>query len=340
MSRALQILASERIIAFRPSLRRAGIGKTVQGCLLASQIMYHHGLRETPDGKWTWICVSDEQLSAETALTVDQIRQARADLKDCGFFLFERKGVPAKMHVLCDINKIESALECLLRTQETPSVDVAIPTPVPSGGEGHPKQEREPPRTSSGSIPNKNGSSPEQERDPSRTSICLELLEENMISKGGAAVEGEDRQAEPFPVPESLKTLEAKIRAFWTEHKSRASKKTPQAWNLQMGWLLKILEDPSGGLKEVEAQLDKAEAAAVLTNKPWMAIRYDNWSAFGKKNNNQPAKGNARPGSTYSRGANPGHTQRIVQKPLEECIDYGKLYRERKNKANQSSPQT
>jgi hypothetical protein len=146
--------------------------------------------------------------------------------------------------------------------------------------------------------------------------------------------------SEPFPVPESLKTLEAKIRTFWTEHKSKASMKTPQAWSLQMGWLLKILEDPSGGLKEVEAQLDKAEAAAVLTNKPWMAIKYDNWSAFGKKNNNQPAKGNTRPGSTYNHGANPGHTQRIVQKPLEECIDYGKLYRERKNKANQSSPQT
>lgn len=89
-------------------------------------------------------------------------------------------------------------------------------------------------------------------------------------------------KAHPYPLPPELATLEVEIRTFWTKHKSPVSQKTSQAWKLQVTHLMKIFNDPEGGLDAVKHQLEKAAESSII-GKRWQSIKYDNWKAYGLK---------------------------------------------------------
>lgn len=83
-------------------------------------------------------------------------------------------------------------------------------------------------------------------------------------------------------IPEALQPLRNEILTFWDEHKQ--GKKSQRAWDDQMRNLVKILEDPKGGIFAVKEQLEKAAHAAVHSPKGgWAAITYSNWRSYGVK---------------------------------------------------------
>lgn len=82
-------------------------------------------------------------------------------------------------------------------------------------------------------------------------------------------------------IPEPLQPLRNEILTFWDEHKG--GRKTQRAWEDQMRNLVKILEDPKGGIFAVKDQLEKAARAAIHgKNGGWAAITYGNWDKYGK----------------------------------------------------------
>jgi hypothetical protein len=84
-------LIGDRIITYRPILRAMGISSTVNGTLLASQLLYLY----QQAGRQPF-AVTDMELAAQTGLTVREIRNARADLVkrlgDESFFRYEVRG--------------------------------------------------------------------------------------------------------------------------------------------------------------------------------------------------------------------------------------------------------
>lgn len=162
MTIQLRTLLSERVVAYRPVLRKLGVVKTAHGCLLASQLLYFLG----KDDEWKWQSITDEQLCGDTGLSVDELRTARKDIVACGYFQVERKGIPARNYYFCNIQKLQLMLVGLV-TAENPVI-----APV-----------RDVARTRSGLDPNKIGAQPE-------LSICLESKEEEERAPAPRMVRG------------------------------------------------------------------------------------------------------------------------------------------------------
>jgi hypothetical protein len=108
-------LIGDRIIAYRPILRAMGISSTVNGTLLASQLLYLY----QQAGRQPF-AVTDLELASQTGLRVNEIRHARADLvtrlgKE-SFFGYHLKGMPRQGWYDVDadrINAITTQRQCL-----------------------------------------------------------------------------------------------------------------------------------------------------------------------------------------------------------------------------------
>lgn len=91
-----------RPVAYYPSLRHIA-GSTPAGILLA-QLIYWQGKGADPDG-WVWKTAAE--IEAETGLSTEEQITARKRLVRQGVMREKLKGIPAKVHFLLDLEKID-----------------------------------------------------------------------------------------------------------------------------------------------------------------------------------------------------------------------------------------
>jgi hypothetical protein len=128
-------LIGDRIIAYRPILRAMGISSTVNGTLLASQLLYLY----QQAGRQPF-AVTDLELAAQTGLRTNEIRHARADLVARlgaqSFFGYCLKGMPRQGWYDVDADRINAMTihgECAETNQNPadPSICQFVPEHEP-----------------------------------------------------------------------------------------------------------------------------------------------------------------------------------------------------------------
>jgi len=133
---AFKVLLTDRPIAYHPMLARA-IGSVTGGVFL-SQILYWAPRTHDPDG---WIRKTQEELTAETALTRREQETARRDCKRAGVLTWTLRGIPARLHYHVDIPRLAKLIAGL------------PPDPLTrkEGDRDHPQEEGAP--ASAGPVP-------------------------------------------------------------------------------------------------------------------------------------------------------------------------------------------
>lgn len=219
-------LIGDRIIAYRPILRTLGISSTTNGTLLASQLLYlYQQAGRQPFAATDW------DLAAQTGLSVDEVRYARADLVTRlgaeSFFGYQLKGMPRQgwYHVDADrINSLASRGKCI---EANPNAS------DPSNGQFGPSTEqvRATARACAGKDPNKFGPRAE-------SSIYKNLLEEikpeeetPLPPSEPAAAKPEPKPKDPFAakklpievIPPDLLDCQELLPEFWAGKKGRRS---------------------------------------------------------------------------------------------------------------------
>ena len=79
-------------------------------------------------------------------------------------------------------------------------------------------------------------------------------------------------------VPAALLPVVSELLEFWA---SKGGKKTERAWTAQLGQLVQIQADPTGGTEAARAQLVAGVQAATF-GKAWCAVTYANWQRYGR----------------------------------------------------------
>jgi hypothetical protein len=82
-------------------------------------------------------------------------------------------------------------------------------------------------------------------------------------------------------IPIKLRAVANDICNFFNNHKG--GQKTKTAFDGLINNLIRILDDPHGGIQDVKAQLKEAIQRSVDGEKKWHSITYSNWERFGKK---------------------------------------------------------
>ena len=104
MSTAVLRSLLARPISFHPALAR--LTGSVQAGLMLSQAVYWS---EKKDGEWFY--KTQQQWSAETALSRHEVEHARLVLRGFSFWKEERRGMPATVHFRVDLDALFAALE-------------------------------------------------------------------------------------------------------------------------------------------------------------------------------------------------------------------------------------
>jgi hypothetical protein len=217
-------LIGDRVIAYRPILRAMGISSTVNGTLLASQLLYLY----QQAGRQPF-AVTDLELAAQTGLTVDEVRSARADLVErlgaASYFRYERKGMPSRGWYDVDADRINSSTaygNCAETNQNAPD-----PSICQFGPEA--EHDRATARTCVGHSPNMIGPEPE-------ASISKNPLEEiKPVEPPLPPVEPkpEPKQRDPFAakklpldrIPADLLNVQDLLPEFWAGKKGARSER-------------------------------------------------------------------------------------------------------------------
>jgi hypothetical protein len=221
-------LIGDRIIAYRPILRVMGISSTVNGTLLASQLLYLF----QQSGRQPF-AATDWDLAAQTGLSVDEVRYARADLVTRlgaeSFFGYSLKGMPRQGWYHVDADRINSL------TSKGNRIEANQNPPNPSIDQFGPRTEqvRATARASAGQDPNKFGPRAE-------SSIYKNLLEDTKKKeedplKGPteAAAKPEPKPKDPFAakklpieaIPSDLLDCQELLPEFWAGKKGRRSER-------------------------------------------------------------------------------------------------------------------
>lgn len=275
-------LLGDRVIAFRPLLRSIGIARSVPGVLLASQLLWLYQQAGRQE-----FSASDLELSAQTALTVDEVRSARRDLRRQGVINSVVRGVPPTNHY--DVDR-ERLAELMGRTQ--------------AGSQFGPPPDsiRASTRFNSGQDPIQFGPSPD-------LTLCKDLVEEldplvfpreqvaaaepaqapdkvtpadpppdtqpqdspaATRSRRKPSAKPQAYQPSPDAIPAPLAGVERELLDFWAE---KGGRRTERAWSGLLAHLERIRQ--AGGLEAVREQLEAGTQAG------WQGITYANWQRFG-----------------------------------------------------------
>ena len=114
--------------------------------------------------------------------------------------------------------------------------------------------------------------------------------------------------SEGVTIPPQLSTVASSICDFFNNHKGGV--KTKRSFYSLLDSLVRILEDPGGGIEAVRKQLDSAIEKSKSGEKKWDSITYQNWDKFGREK--KPHWGqNTRPS-----------TQQIVSTFEEDVADF------------------
>jgi hypothetical protein len=105
---ALKALLTDRPIAYHPMLARA-VG-SVTGGIFLSQLLYWTPRGHDPDG---WIRKTQEEITAETALTRREQETARRDCERAGILTWTLRGIPARLHYRVDISQLAKSIAAL-----------------------------------------------------------------------------------------------------------------------------------------------------------------------------------------------------------------------------------
>jgi hypothetical protein len=87
--------------------------------------------------------------------------------------------------------------------------------------------------------------------------------------------------SEGVTIPPQLSTIASGICDFFNNHKGGA--KTKRSFYSLTDSLIRILEDPGGGIEAVRKQLDSAIEKSKSGEKKWDSITYQNWDKFGRE---------------------------------------------------------
>lgn len=108
-------------------------------------------------------------------------------------------------------------------------------------------------------------------------------------------------------VPIKLQAVALSICNFFNNHKG--GQKTQQAFDGLITNLIRIADDPGGGIGQVKKQLDEAIARSEMGEKKWVSITYANWEKFGKDKSVKTGNGNG-----WAPINNRPSTERLVSK--------------------------
>ena len=258
------ILDRQITINYRPIFRELGIAKSIAGCLLFHQLVY-----EQKDTNSNIICISDKELIDKMKITASEIRTARKDIINCGFVSYEVKGVPAKGYYTIDFEKLVDTIASICPVRGKSQTRLLQATSQFAGNDNLSiyTEYINPPYPP---TPVQPAVEPSKPNDPKPNEAPLR----------GAAPSGRGG----FLIPDELSSLEREILDFWNNHKG--GRKTKQSWQGQMKMLLKIKNDPRGGIQAVKQQLQKAIEASEVGGRKWQAITFANWESYGTKSNN------------------------------------------------------
>ena len=97
-------------------------------------------------------------------------------------------------------------------------------------------------------------------------------------------------------VPLKLQPIANQVCNFFNNHKG--GQKTQQAFDGLISNLIRIADDPGGGIGQVKKQLDEAIARSEMGEKKWASITYSNWERFAKTSKPHWDQQNTRPATT------------------------------------------
>lgn len=119
MGNALGLLLSDRPVGYHPCIARIA-GGAANGIFLSQLLFCRRVFADMKGKNWDgWFYKIDREIMDETALTRYEVDKARRELLDRKIIKTERRQVPAKMHYLLDMEKIDAALESLETSTQT-----------------------------------------------------------------------------------------------------------------------------------------------------------------------------------------------------------------------------
>lgn len=275
-------LLGQKVIAYRPILRAAGIASTTNGALLASQLLYHY----QQSGRQAFH-ITDLELSAELGLTVKEIRGARADLvKRLGaaaYFSYEVRGFNRQAFWDVDADRIGE----LMHTSRETSRDALSPHGANASAPSDRSADAQVPQRANASAPRGETKRPTGRMQVPHGANDLYTRELKKEKEEVTALRAREPEPEPAPkakrsqpfkpsptdVPPELQAVASELLDFWTEKRGA---RTSRAWAGLLTELVKIAQDMHGGTETVRTQLNAAVQAG------WQSVTYANWQRYGK----------------------------------------------------------
>jgi len=97
-------------------------------------------------------------------------------------------------------------------------------------------------------------------------------------------------------IPLKLEPVAKLVCIFFNKHKG--GQKTKQALDGLITNLVRIAEDPGGGMDHVKKQLEEAIEKSSMGEKKWISITYSNWERFAKTSKPKWDQVNTRPATS------------------------------------------
>jgi hypothetical protein len=139
--RVIRAVLTDRPIAYHPILARAV--KSVTGGVFLSQLLYWTPRSRNPDG---WIRKTQEDMTAETALSRREQETAREACKKAGVLEWKLRGLPAQLNYRVDLSRLAQLLAQLPPPEfpDDDDTDDRPPGPMGPAGRGlaHPEADQ------------------------------------------------------------------------------------------------------------------------------------------------------------------------------------------------------